>query len=154
VCGLAVSKAGTRADGSPVIAGYRLTETTPWLFPAFVPSGKGQYGEWDFNKVLEFDWRYFLATLPAEHFDALFSEDVLDVRMSVCGAGGRWFAKGADYELIVWTSSKRAHMRADSKGKLAFSIEEIREPVARAGPSIGMQAAGWPRNIDQGFVAC
>jgi len=75
-CGLVVSKAGTREDGSPSIATYKLGNVGQWEFPEFVYAGKGQYGEWDFSKKVTFDWKILLSTLPEEAFQQLFSEDI------------------------------------------------------------------------------
>ena len=76
VRGLVVSKAGTRDDGSPVIVCYALGIEDQWKIPTFVQLGKGQFGDWDFDKIVEFDWRIVLSTLPEPHFDELFTEDI------------------------------------------------------------------------------
>ena len=144
-----VRKASTMADGRPLSVELDVTAKEEWLIPEFVYRGSGQYGEWDFDKLMVFNWRAVLAQLSEEDFRQLFALaepeqcNVLKVAFVVICKQGRWFAsKGAaDYELVVWTEVAVVTMRSGSKGDLAVKFHNRGEPVVQARQGEAVQQA-------------
>ena len=63
-----VRKASTKADGSPVVVEIDITAKQEYLIPKFVHQGKGQYGTWEFENLIVFNWRDVIAQMSEDDF--------------------------------------------------------------------------------------
>jgi hypothetical protein len=132
-----VRKASTYKDGRPLYSDWDISAVPDiWYLPEFVYSGKGQHGEFDFDRIVEFNWRHLLAQLPEEEFDRLFAlaGGVVRVCLALTGRKGHWWMSGgADFQLVVLTRTERCVLRADYKGKLSSNFQGWGSPGNKCG---------------------
>jgi hypothetical protein len=160
-----VRKASTKADGSPVVVEIDITAKQEYLIPKFVHQGKGQYGTWDFDNLIVFNWRAVIAQMSEDDFARLFAlagpepQSIKKVAFAVIGKQGRWFAGAgaADYELLVWTDDAVVAMRGGSQGDLNTKFHNRGELLETSGPTALHQQRGqkkWHSAVpaDGGFL--
>ena len=145
-----VRKASTKADGSPVVVEIDITAKQEYLIPKFVYPGIGQYGVWEFQNLIVFNWRAVIAQMSEDDFERLFAlagperQGIKKVAFVVIGKQGRWFAGAgaADYELSVWTDAVVVVMRSGYTGDLNTKFHNRGELLETSGPTALHQVRG------------
>ena len=68
-------KAFTSSSGAAAIGGVNLTDTGTFKMPCWEPHGKGQSGEFNWDKVTEVSWKAFVAIGHAQELEGWFARD-------------------------------------------------------------------------------
>lgn len=147
-----VRKISTLEDGKPVVLSADITQAGDgWSVPTFVRFGRGQDGDWDLRAIgVQVEWKAVLAQMDDADFEQLWEDHsgVLKVSIDLASPpvprspmGDRWWmVRTPDFDVHVWTATKRLSLHPDSKGVMCKKWAGVEDPFTPASSHYG---AAW-----------
>ena len=137
--------ASTNKSGETQIAQWDFSHFPPdadWAFPAWNKHGKGQVGHVDWTLPGAVSWGRIIAQLEDETWKDFWQDTsgeaaVTAVAVDHVGSTGYWWTPkdSSDFEMVVWTTSKRWHFKPSLDGRMSVRSQDITAPQVPAGPT-------------------
>ena len=137
--------ASTNKNGEAQITKWDFSHFPPdadWTFPAWNKHGKGQVGHVDWTLPGAVSWGRIIAQLEDETWKEFWHDTsgeaaVTAVAVEHTGSTGYWWTPkdSSDFEMVVWTTSKRWHFKPSLDGRMSVRSQDITAPPEAAGPT-------------------